>query len=84
MFIGSDFHDIKPYKEFEVSPPNEWVDLDINLSAPRHEDGWQWTPDLSPHRPVGAHLVGSDENSAGCAGRSGSCGGDSLSRESIS
>ena len=42
MFIGSDFHDIKRYKEFEVSPQNEWVDLDINLSAPRHEDGWRW------------------------------------------
>jgi len=25
-----------------VSPQNEWVDLDINLSAPRHEDGWLW------------------------------------------
>jgi Carbohydrate family 9 binding domain-like len=37
VFIGSDFHDIKRYKEFEVSPQNEWVDLDINLSAPRHE-----------------------------------------------
>jgi Carbohydrate family 9 binding domain-like len=42
VFIGSDFHDIKRYKEFEVSPQNEWVDLDINLSAPRHEDGWLW------------------------------------------
>jgi hypothetical protein len=38
----SDFNDIKRYKEFEVSPPNEWVDPDINLSAPRHEDGWLW------------------------------------------
>jgi hypothetical protein len=42
VFIGSDFHDIKRYKEFEVSPQNEWVDLDINLNAPRHEDGWLW------------------------------------------
>jgi hypothetical protein len=42
VFIGSDFHDIKRYKEFEVSPQNEWVDLDINLNAPRHEDGWVW------------------------------------------
>jgi hypothetical protein len=42
VFIGSDFHDIKRHKEFEVSPQNEWVDLDINLSAPRHEDGWLW------------------------------------------
>jgi len=42
VFIGSDFHDIKRYKEFEVSPQNEWVDLDINLNAPRHEQGWTW------------------------------------------
>jgi hypothetical protein len=46
VFIGSDFHDIKPYKEFEVSPPNEWVDLDINLSAGMKTDGCG-TPDLS-------------------------------------
>jgi len=41
-FIGSDFHNIRRYKEFEVSPQSEWVDLDINLDAPRHEDGWLW------------------------------------------
>jgi len=29
-FIGSDFKDIKRYKEFEVSPHNEWIDLDID------------------------------------------------------
>jgi hypothetical protein len=42
VFIGSDFSDIKKYKEFEVSPNNEWVDLDIDLNAPHHEDGWKW------------------------------------------
>jgi len=42
VFIGSDFKDIKRYKEFEVSPHNEWVDLDIDLNKPRHEDGWLW------------------------------------------
>jgi hypothetical protein len=41
-FIGSDFEHIRRYKEFEVSPQGEWVDLDINLDAPRHEDGWTW------------------------------------------
>ena len=25
LVAGSDFHDIKRYKEFEVSPPNEWL-----------------------------------------------------------
>ena len=42
VFIGSDFSDIKKYKEFEVSPHNEWVDLDIDLNSPHHEDGWKW------------------------------------------
>ena len=31
VFIGSDFKNIRRYKEFEVSPQAEWVDLDINL-----------------------------------------------------
>jgi hypothetical protein len=41
-FIGSDFSDIQRYKEFEVSPQGEWVDLDIDLHKPHHEDGWTW------------------------------------------
>ena len=42
VFIGSDFKHIERYKEFEVSPQNEWVDLDIDLSKPHHEQGWVW------------------------------------------
>ena len=41
-FIGSDFQNIKRYKEFEISPQGEWVDLDINLDNPHHEEGWVW------------------------------------------
>ena len=41
-FIGSDFKNIRRYKEFELSPQGEWVDLDIDLDQPRHEDGWKW------------------------------------------
>jgi hypothetical protein len=41
-FIGSDFADIKRYKEFEVSPQGEWIDLDIDLHNPHHEAGWTW------------------------------------------
>ena len=36
VFIGSDFKNIRRYREFEVSPQAEWVDLDLNLDAPRH------------------------------------------------
>jgi len=42
VFIGSDFANIRRYKEFELSPQGEWVDLDINLARPHHEDGWVW------------------------------------------
>lgn len=42
VFIGSDFDKIHLYKEFEVSPQGEWIDLDIDLHKPHHEDGWIW------------------------------------------
>jgi hypothetical protein len=42
VFIGSDFKDIKRYKEFELSPRGEWIDLDIDLHNPHHEGGWTW------------------------------------------
>ena len=42
VFIGSDFSNIKRYKEFEMSPQGEWIDLDIDLSKPHHEAGWTW------------------------------------------
>ncbi|MGA8442453.1 MAG: carbohydrate-binding family 9-like protein [Candidatus Sulfotelmatobacter sp.] len=42
VFIGSNFQDIRKYKEFEISPQEEWIDLDIDLAKPHHEDGWRW------------------------------------------
>ena len=42
VFIGSDFKNIRRYKEFEMSPQGEWIDLDIDLTKPHHEDGWTW------------------------------------------
>jgi hypothetical protein len=32
-FVGTDFENVKRYKEFQVSPQGEWVDLAIDLSA---------------------------------------------------
>jgi hypothetical protein len=46
-FIGSDFHNIRRYKEFEVSPQGEWVDLDIDMSQPHKEDGWTWNSGMT-------------------------------------
>lgn len=42
VFVGSDFTDIRRYKEFEISPQGEWIDLDIDRGNPHHEDGWKW------------------------------------------
>ena len=42
LFIGWDFEHIRRYKEFEVSPQREWVDLDINLDDPNHTEVWKW------------------------------------------
>lgn len=41
-FIGSDFQHIRRYKEFELSPQGEWIDLDIDLDQPHRQDGWRW------------------------------------------
>jgi len=42
-FIGDDFENINRYKEFEVSPRGEWVDLDIDRGkAGGSPDGWHW------------------------------------------
>src|SRR6266568_7497780 len=40
--IGADFKDVKRYKEFEISPQGEWIDLDVDLHKPHHEEGWTW------------------------------------------
>ena len=42
IFIGNDFKNICHYKEFEVSPQREWIDLDVNLDLPDHTVGWTW------------------------------------------
>lgn len=47
VFIGSDFQNIQKYKEFEISPLGEWIDLDIDLAKPHHEDGWVWNSGFS-------------------------------------
>ena len=43
VFLGSDFENIRRYKEFEVSPQGEFVDIDVDLNSAHHEDGWVWS-----------------------------------------
>lgn len=41
-FIGWNFKDISRYKEFEVSPQGEWVDLAIDLNQTQDSHNWKW------------------------------------------
>lgn len=41
-FIGSDFERIGFYKEFQVSPQGEWVDLAIDRDNPGTQEGMRW------------------------------------------
>jgi hypothetical protein len=41
-FIGSDADRITRYKEFQVSPQSEWVDLDIDRDDPKGQAGMTW------------------------------------------
>jgi hypothetical protein len=41
-FIGSDYEHIGRYKEFQVSPQSEWVDLDIDRGNPKGQAGMKW------------------------------------------
>lgn len=42
VFVGTDFQNIRRYKEFEVSPQGEWVDLDIDRDHPLAAGGRLW------------------------------------------
>jgi hypothetical protein len=42
MFLGSDAARIASYKEFQVSPQGEWLDLDIDRADPKAQAGAKW------------------------------------------
>jgi Carbohydrate family 9 binding domain-like len=46
VFIGHDHKNINLYKEFEVSPQNEWVDLDVDRANKEKSINWQWNSDF--------------------------------------
>ncbi|MFN7918532.1 MAG: carbohydrate-binding family 9-like protein [Bryobacteraceae bacterium] len=47
IFIGHDPANIGQYKELQVSPQGEWVDLDIDRKAPKPEGGWKWNSGMT-------------------------------------
>jgi len=40
FFLGDDFSDIKHYREFEIAPTGDWVDLAIDLGKEKYEADW--------------------------------------------
>lgn len=42
IFMGADFENTDRYREYQVSPQGEWVDLDIDRKKPLPEGGWKW------------------------------------------
>ncbi len=42
LFIGDDFQNINLYKEFEISPQGEWVDLDIDRANMNVDKAIAW------------------------------------------
>jgi hypothetical protein len=51
VFIGHDLEKIHLYKEFEVSPRGEWVDLDIDKTK-MNVDAWKWDSGFKFHTHV--------------------------------
>ncbi len=47
VFIGWDVEHIGRYKELQVSPQGEWVDLDIDRDNPRTQAGMRWNSGYS-------------------------------------
>jgi hypothetical protein len=42
VFVGADFQRIRHYREYQVSPQGEWVDLDIDLDGAEPNKRWLW------------------------------------------
>src|SRR5437879_10878124 len=41
FFLGDDWKDIKHYREFEIAPTGDWVDLAIDLNKNSYDAKWQ-------------------------------------------
>lgn len=45
MFLGSDWTNIRHYREFEIAPTGDWIDLAIDLDKQSYDHTWRsgWT-----------------------------------------
>jgi len=54
-FIGTDFQNIHRYKEFEMSPQGEWVDLDIDSTNMGNNNAWLWNSGFDVKSRIDEH-----------------------------
>lgn len=52
IFIGHDLKNINRYKEFEITPQSEWVDLDCDRDRKGLEVDWEWDAGMQWHTRV--------------------------------
>ncbi len=45
IFLGDDWQNIRHYREFEIAPTGDWIDLAIDLDRDLHDESWRsgWT-----------------------------------------
>jgi tetratricopeptide (TPR) repeat protein len=41
FFLGSDWNEIRRYREFEIAPTGDWIDLAIDLSRKSYDRDWR-------------------------------------------
>lgn len=41
FFLGADWNEIRKYREFEISPTGDWIDLAIDLSRKSYDREWR-------------------------------------------
>jgi len=41
FFLGSDWSEIRKYREFEIAPTGDWIDLAIDLSRKSYDRNWR-------------------------------------------
>jgi len=46
MFLGDDWANIRRYREFEIAPTGDWIDLAIDLDRSENDHSWRsgWAP----------------------------------------
>src|SRR5262249_9766165 len=41
FFLGSDWNEIRRYREFEIAPTGDWIDLAIDLTRKNYDRNWR-------------------------------------------